>query len=239
MTERAPAPAAATALARRLGPVLAVAGLLAAATVAATLASPQIQSRPEGSLVDPTELPTQQVERPTPPQQLRTVQMPDWLVLALQVLFAVALVALVGFLVWYLLRNRPRLRERASRRVPAAPGQQKVRDEVLAAVDAGLLDLDDSDTDPRRAVIACWVRLEQAAAAAGTPRQPGDTPGELVTRLLAGHRVSAAVLFALAEVYRLARYATHTVDAAMRDQARGALRQLRAELSGQPERALS
>ena len=30
--------------------------------------------------------------------------------------------------------------------------------------------------DPRRAVIACWVRLEQAAAAAGTPRQVGDSP---------------------------------------------------------------
>ena len=83
-------------------------------------------------------------------------------------------------------------------------------------------------------MIACWVRLEQAAAAAGTPRQPGDTPTELVTRLLAGHDVSAAVLYALAEVYRLARYATHTVDATMRDQARAALHQLRAELSPVP-----
>ncbi len=59
---------------------------------------------------------------------------------------------------------------------------------MLAAVDAGLADLDDGD--PRAAVIACWVRLEEAAAAAGTPREPGDTPGELVLRLLAGHQVS-------------------------------------------------
>ena len=100
-------------------------------------------------------------------------------------------------------------------------------------MDAGLADLDDADADPRRVVIACWVRLEQAAAAAGTPRDVGDTPTELVTRLLAGHAVSAAVLYRLAEVYRLARYATHTVDESMRDQARAALGQLRAELSAE------
>src|SRR5213076_2530874 len=105
-------------------------------------------------------------------------------------------------------------------------------EQVVAAVDAGLAELADSDADPRRAVIACWVRLEQAAAAAGTPRNVGDTPAELVTRLLAGHAASATVLYQLAEVYRLARYATHTVDATMRDQARAALGQVRAELSG-------
>ena len=74
-------------------------------------------------------------------------------------------------------------------------------------------------------------RLEQAAAAAGTPRQPGDAPADLVVRLLAAHQVSAAVLYPLADVYRLARYATHTVDSTMRDQARAALGQLRAELT--------
>src|SRR5205814_870257 len=83
-------------------------------------------------------------------------------------------------------------------------------DQVIAAVEAGLSDLDDADADPRRAVIACWVRLEQAAAAAGTPRNVGDTPTELVTRLLTGHAVSAAVPYRLAEVYRLARYAVPT-----------------------------
>src|SRR5438045_3255523 len=67
----------------------------------------------------------------------------------------------------------------------------------------------------------------------GRPRDVGDTPTELVTRLLAGHAVSAAVLYRLAEVYRLARYATHTVDESMRDQARAALGQLRAELSAE------
>ena len=124
------------------------------------------------------------------------------------------------------------MRQRRDKPAQTATAAQ-AREQVIAAVDAGLADLDDADADPRRVVIACWVRLEQAAAAAGTPRDVGDTPTELVTRLLAGHAVSAAVLYRLAEVYRLARYATHTVDVAMRDQARAALGQLRAELSGE------
>jgi hypothetical protein len=85
-------------------------------------------------------------------------------------------------------------------------------------------------------VIACWVRLEEAAAAAGTPRQPGDTPTDLVTRLLAEHRVSAALLARLAQVYRRARYATHSVDESMRGDARDALQRLRADLAAEVTR---
>jgi hypothetical protein len=79
-------------------------------------------------------------------------------------------------------------------------------------------------------VIACWVRLEQAAAAAGTARLPGDSPTDLVGRLLAEQQVDPRVLAALLAVYREARYATHTVDDQMRAQARSALEQLRADL---------
>ena len=99
-----------------------------------------------------------------------------------------------------------------------------------AALDAGLEELSDTDRDPRRAVIACWVRLEDAAAAAGTPRHPGDSPTDYVGRLLAEQQVDAGVLAALLEVYREARYATHTVDDQMRQQARSALQRLRADL---------
>ena len=100
----------------------------------------------------------------------------------------------------------------------------------MAALDAGLEELSDGDRDPRRAVIACWVRLEQAAAAAGTPRHRGDSPTDLVGRLLAEQQVDGRVLAALLAVYREARYATHTVDDQMRAQARSALQRLRADL---------
>jgi hypothetical protein len=103
-------------------------------------------------------------------------------------------------------------------------------EDLVAALDAGLEELSDTDRDPRRAVIACWVRLEQAAAAAGTPRHAGDSPTDLVGRLLREQRVDAGVLAALLEVYRQARYATHSVDDQMRAQARSALQRLRADL---------
>jgi hypothetical protein len=100
------------------------------------------------------------------------------------------------------------------------------------------VELDDRDTDPRTAVIACWVRLEEAAEEAGVPRLAGDTPTDLVSRLLRGDPTagvpaiaSADVLDGFAHVYREARYATHTVDERMRDQARAALRRLRGELT--------
>jgi len=101
----------------------------------------------------------------------------------------------------------------------------------VAALDAGLDDLSDADRDPRRAVIACWVRLEQAAAEAGTPRRSGDTSTDLVFRLLRAHQVDRGVLDQFAEIYREARYATHPVEEHMRTQAQAALRQLRGQLT--------
>jgi hypothetical protein len=124
------------------------------------------------------------------------------------------------------MRRRAR---RTGRRAPP-PEAPRTAEELVAALDAGLEELSDADRDPRRAVIACWVRLEQAAAAAGTVRLLGDSPTDLVGRLLAEQRVDARVLAALLEVYRQARYATHTVDDQMRAQARSALERLRADL---------
>jgi hypothetical protein len=114
---------------------------------------------------------------------------------------------------------------------PAAPEQ--VRRLLWGAVDQGLDVLAEADADPRRAVIACWSRLEAIATEAGTPRGPGDTSTDLVVRLLRAHRVSAEVLADFAGVYRQARFATHVVDDAMRRQAHAALRQLRDEMTAE------
>jgi hypothetical protein len=117
-------------------------------------------------------------------------------------------------------------------RAPAKPDAGDIGAEVVAALDAGLQQLDESDGDPRRAVIVCWVRLEGAAATAGTKRLPGDTSTDLVMRLLVGHSLSAPVLTGFADVYRQARYASHEVDERMREQAKAALGRLREELTG-------
>jgi hypothetical protein len=225
---------------RRFVPLLAVGGLLAAAAVAASLATPQITSVPS-PLTHRTPGPTASAPVPegaTPKDIAGHVQdsytPSNWLTYLITGLCAAIVLVVVVLVVWTLVLQHLTVRRRRVEVVTdevAAPGR---REAVLAAVDAGLSGLEDDDADPRRAVIACWLRLEEAAAAAGTPRKPGDAPADLVLRLLAAHQVSAAVLLPLAEVYRLARYATHTVDMGMRDSARAALRQLRAELSNEP-----
>jgi hypothetical protein len=163
---------------------------------------------------------------------------PEWVTTAAIALLALAILAALGYLAWTLIRGALR---RTTRALPVARTRRTAEGtarEVVAALDAGLVELDDRATDPRTAVIACWVRLEEAAEEAGVPRLAGDTPTDLVTRLLRGDPAagvpaiaSADVLAEFAHVYREARYATHTVDERMRDQARSALRRLRGELT--------
>jgi hypothetical protein len=221
---------------RRWWPLAAVLLLLAVATLATARSAPRfgaIVSRP----ADPTAVATQEPERLEEPQSSPVpdvperggVHLPAWLGALLRTLCAIVVVAVVIALAWYAVRDRLR-RRTGEADDDEAPGG--TTDDVVAALDAVLVELSDADRDPRRAVIACWVRLERAAAAAGTPRYPGDTPTDLVSGLLRGHRVSADVLATFADVYREARYAPHTVDEAMRAQARSALRRLRSELAG-------
>lgn len=222
---------------RRWWPPAAVVVLLTVAALAAAHSRPEVERvEPRIDLL-PTAVP-EEAERlaeraaeaaPEAPAEAAGA-LPGWLGPVALTTLAVVVAVLVALVIWTVVRDRlrraPGVRPAAVVPPPGRPG-----DEVVAALDAGLADLSDSDRDPRRAVIACWVRLEQAAAAAGTARRPGDAPGDLVGRLLAEQQVSAPVLAAFADVYRTARYATHTVDERMRAEARDALHRLRADLA--------
>lgn len=106
-------------------------------------------------------------------------------------------------------------------------------EEVRQAVRASLADIDEGG-DARRAVIACWLALERAAARAGVERLASETSGELVTRVLAAHHINPQALDRLAGMYRSARYAPHDVTGDTRDAARQALIELDAQLSAVP-----
>ena len=163
-----------------------------------------------------------------PPPQIDEAGLPGWIGTAVLWALGIITVLVVVLVAATVIREFARRRAGRSGRLerPAA----STADDLVAALDAGLVELSDADRDPRRAVIACWVRLEQAAAAAGTRRNPGDSPTDLVSRLLTEQRVDGHLLEELAEVYRQARYATHSVDDQMRVQARTALERLRADL---------
>ncbi|MEV0805116.1 DUF4129 domain-containing protein [Micromonospora sp. NPDC050200] len=230
---------------RRWWPVVAVTLLLAAAALAAGHSSIGASRIPPAADNIPY-VPDYPIAEPAPsiPIDPRTgaertqADIPQWIATAAIVLLGLAILLALGYLAWTLIRGALR---RTTRAVPVARARRTAEGtarEVVAALDAGLVELDDADTDPRTAVIACWVRLEEAATEAGVPRRTGDTPTDLVTRLLRGDPAagvpaiaSADVLDGFAHVYREARYATHTVDARMRDQARAALRRLRGELT--------
>ncbi|BFU46909.1 DUF4129 domain-containing protein [Krasilnikovia sp. MM14-A1004] len=231
---------------RRWWPVAAVLGLLFLAALAATRSAPQLERiTPEADAPttaapllppsEPTAVPSGAEATPSAaPTPEAASGLPDWVGTAAVAVLVVVGVIVAVLIVWALIRDQQRRRaRRGGRRVPRQAEPRRATD-LVAVLDAGLDELSDADRDPRRAVIACWVRLEQAAAAAGTPRHPGDTPTDLVARLLVEQHVDAQVLAAFAAVYREARYATtHTVDERMRGQARAALQQLRADLGAE------
>jgi Domain of unknown function (DUF4129) len=222
---------------RRWWPLAAIVLLLALVAVAAGHSSPQI-GRVDEPTVDTGPAPelerheVQVEEQPGDFVDTDPTEVPSWLGTAAVVIGCVLLAVLLGVMVWTLAREISRRRVRG-KMPPRQVSRTASAEEVVAALDAGLIDLSDADLDPRRAVIACWLRLEQAAAAAGTPRKAADTPTDLVTRLLGERNVSGDVLASFADVYREARYATHTVDERMREQARAALQRLRAELTAE------
>jgi hypothetical protein len=219
--------------------VITVIALLGAAMIAAVHTPPSFElaeTAPEPNRAVPSAPPEQfappEAPPPTLPPTATESMLPPWVGTLLTVLCAAAVLALVVTLLWFALRDRLSVRKAVPEVADPEQVRRRVREQVRAAVDEGLSDLDVSDTDPRRAVIACWARLEVAAEAAGTPREPGDTSTELVERLLTEHAITASVLAGFAEVYREARFATHVVDVQMREQARTALLQVRDELLG-------
>jgi hypothetical protein len=216
-------------------PVAGAAVLLALAAAAAAFATPGLRRRAEPSPLGSGEVPDrlEVLDPPDPVVPELGAGAAGWVGPAARVLLAVLLLVLVVSVVLRLGRGRGRLRLRPLRAAEgAATHDVRAEAQLIAALDAGLLDLADDDRDPRRAVIACWVRLEQVAAAAGVPRRPADTPADLVLRLLyrTDTPLSGPVLERFAATYRLARYAARAVDERMRTQAQSALRQLRQEL---------
>ena len=129
----------------------------------------------------------------------------------------VALIQLVvfGLCLWviylilrYAWRNAPRMR---SRTVPRRPLQAlpALPDELVETAEARLALL--TSGEPRNAIVACWVDLEDSASAAGLPRHPAETAAEYTIRVLHTWDIAPAALGGLAELYREARYSRHPI----------------------------
>ena len=110
---------------------------------------------------------------------------------------------------------------------PERAGAGGGRDPLAAEIDARIAELE-SGGDPRRTIIACFARMRALADA-----PPSDTADESLARLLRRHRVSEPSAARLTELFQRAKFSTHDVDEAMRDEAVVALRTVRAEITAQ------
>jgi Domain of unknown function (DUF4129) len=111
------------------------------------------------------------------------------------------------------------------RRSPLA----QLAEQVEEAVEEGLEELD-AVTDPRRAVVAAYARMERALARVGLPRAPQETALEYLERLLGLLGARGPAARRLTELFQLAKFSDHIIDAEMKREAILALAELRDDL---------
>ncbi|HSP72496.1 MAG TPA: DUF4129 domain-containing protein [Gaiellaceae bacterium] len=105
----------------------------------------------------------------------------------------------------------------------------RVAEELTLTLDDAIADVR-AETDPRRAVIKAYARMEAVLAAHGLPRRPSEAPYEYLARALQELEASAASVGRLTDLFERAKFSLHEIDAAMRADAIGALTAVRDEL---------
>ncbi len=161
-----------------------------------------------------------QLTAPTGPAQRLPGSGPRWLP------FVIAGALLLG------LAAATVVRERLARRRRAALAQPR---ELAELLDHALDELE-HETDPRRAVIAAWIRMEHGLAAAGLPRRAAEAPFEYAARVLDRAAVQPASVRRLADLFEQAKFSRHTIDEEMRRAAVDAVTAIREQLEAEQAR---
>jgi len=108
------------------------------------------------------------------------------------------------------------------------------REDVLLPALADVIEetLDDlrAESDPRRAVIAAYARMERALAAYGLPRGAAEAPDEYLQRILSDLEVSRRATSRLTALFAWAKFSSHDVAPEMKLEAIEALEAVHAEL---------
>ncbi len=132
----------------------------------------------------------------------------DWVALAI----VAGLLAAAGLAAWRALRPRRRPQVRAGLLVQLDQSLGDAIEDVIA------------EPDPRRAVIAAWVRTERLLRRAALARREPEAPLEYAARVLAAQGLGGAPVRSLAYRFEWARFSPHAVTPAMREAAIGDLR---------------
>jgi uncharacterized protein DUF4129 len=139
----------------------------------------------------------------------------DWRFAAL--LLGLALLAAAFFLV----------RGRRNRDGPAA--EPDVEEELDTAVGESIDDLR-RESDPRRAVIAAYARMERVLRRHGRARRAAEAPYEYLERVLGDLRIRPAAVKELTELFERAKFSVHQIDGGMKTRAIDALVAVREDL---------
>jgi hypothetical protein len=156
----------------------------------------------------------------TPPQTGYQPEFAVWPVVGVLTLVAVAAAA------WWL---AARARRKALGPDPATPV------EALADVLAATLDDLRAESDPRRAVIAAYARMERSFAAVGLPRGAAEAPEEYVSRVLDGLPISQRAVDRLTALFTWARFSRHDVRMETKAEAIRTLEEIQQELAAAEE----
>ena len=127
--------------------------------------------------------------------------------------FAAALAGLVLLGAAYLA-----LRMRRETEAPSEPERRELEEVLERTVRETIDDLRGA-TDPRRAVIAAYARMEGVLARYGFGRRPAETPYEYLERVLAELNVAPEAVRELTDLFELAKFSSHAIGDELRDRA--------------------
>jgi hypothetical protein len=145
----------------------------------------------------------------------------EWTVLWI----AIAAIAIGGG--WFVYSWRTRKKRTA---VPLDQ-ERTVAEDFAASIDDAIDDLE-GEPDARRAVIAAYARMEAVLGRNGLRRRPSETPVEYLRRILLGLTARGDSVARLTSLFEQAKFSRHEIDGAMKQDAIGALREIRADLQG-------
>jgi hypothetical protein len=104
--------------------------------------------------------------------------------------------------------------------------EQTTAEDFAASIGDAIDDLE-AEPDARRAVIAAYARMEAALARNGLRRRPSETPVEYLRRILLGLTSRGDSVSRLTSLFEQAKFSRHPIDASMKQDAIGALREIR------------
>jgi hypothetical protein len=138
---------------------------------------------------------------------------------------ALVVIAVGGGWLYYTWRTRKR------RTAVPLELEQTVADDFASSIGDAIDDLE-SEPDARRAVIAAYARMENVLARNGLKRRPSETPVEYLRRILLGLTSRGDSVSRLTSLFEQAKFSRHPIDSVMKQDAIGALREIRDDLQG-------